>query len=104
MTSFNRDSQSIRATLLFALLASVCTAPMYSQAAKTDPATIEAKNQDQIAADTKKLYQLALELRAEVGKTYKESLSLAVIKKAEEVEKLATSLKSRMSKEAVDGH
>ena len=39
-------------------------------------------------------------LRAEVGKTYKESLSLTVLKKAEQVEKLAKSLKVEMNQEA----
>ena len=56
--------------------------------------------QAQIEADTKKLFQLSAELRAEVGKTYKESLSLTVLKKAEQVEKLAKSLKVEMNQEA----
>jgi hypothetical protein len=56
--------------------------------------------QARIEADTKKLYQLALELRTEVGKTYKQSLSLAVLKKAGELEKLAGKLKSEMDREA----
>ena len=63
-------------------------------------ASPEDLRQAQLEADTKKLYQLAAELRAEVARTYKESLSLSVIKKAEEVEKLAKSLRVRMSKEA----
>jgi len=54
----------------------------------------------QIEAGTKKLFQLSAELRAEVAKTYKESLSLSVLKKAEEIEKLAKSLKVLMSKDA----
>ena len=54
----------------------------------------------QIQADTKRLYQLALELRTEVGKTYKQSLSLTVLKKAEELEKLAKNLRSEMNREA----
>jgi transposase len=62
--------------------------------------TPEEVRQAQIEADTKKLFQLSAELRAEVAKTYKESLSLAVLKKAEEVEKLARSLKVRMNQEA----
>jgi transposase len=62
--------------------------------------TPEEVRQAQIEADTKKLFQLSAELGAEVAKTYKESLSLAVLKKAEEVEKLARSLKVRMNQEA----
>ena len=63
-------------------------------------ATPEELRQAQIEEDTKKLYQLSAELRAEVAKTYKESLSLAVLKKGEEVEKLARSLKELMNQEA----
>ncbi len=39
--------------------------------------------QAKIEADTKKLYQLSAELRAEVAKTYKESLSVRVLEKAQ---------------------
>jgi hypothetical protein len=63
-------------------------------------ASPEELRQAQIEADTKKLYQLSAELRAEVAKTYKESLSLTVLKKAEEIEKLARSLKVLMNQEA----
>jgi hypothetical protein len=63
-------------------------------------ATPEELRQAQIEADTKKLYQLSAELRAEVAKTYKESLSLTVLKKAEEVEKVARNLKVLMDQEA----
>ena len=68
------------------------------------PASPEELRKFQIEADTKKLYQLSAELRAEVAKTYRESLSLTVLKKAEEVEKLAKSLKVLMSKEAASKH
>ena len=50
----------------------------------------------QIAADTEKLYQMAQELKAEVAKSNKDILSIAVVKKADEIEKLAKSLKERM--------
>lgn len=76
------------------------------QVAQPDPAessttlTSSEEPQQGIEADTKRLYDLALELRTEVGKTYKQSLSLAVLKKAQELEKLARSLKSEMDHEA----
>ncbi len=54
--------------------------------------------QAQILADTEKLRKLSQELKAEVDKSSKETLSLAVIKKAQEVEKLAKTLKEEMSK------
>ncbi len=73
-----------------------------SKAAASTTVSPKESEQAEIEADTKKLYQLAAELRAEVAKTYKDSLSLTVIKKAEEVEKLAKNLKMRMNKEAAD--
>lgn len=82
------------------------SAPPVTQVAKHDPAepstipTDPEESQGRIEADTKKLYQLALEFRTEVGKTYKQSLSLAVLKKAEELEKLAKNLKSEMDHQA----
>ncbi|HMG85011.1 MAG TPA: hypothetical protein VK574_04680 [Terracidiphilus sp.] len=63
-------------------------------------ASAEEVRQAQIEEDTKKLYQLSAELRTEVANTYKESLSLTVLKKAEEVEKLARDLKLLMKQEA----
>ncbi len=58
----------------------------------TDP------HQAQIIADTQKLLKLSQELKAEVAKSNKDTLSLTVIKKAEEVEKLAKTLKDELSK------
>ena len=58
----------------------------------TDP------HQAQIIADTQKLLKLSQELKAEVAKSNKDTLSLTVIKKAEEVEKLAKTLKDELNK------
>ena len=68
------------------------TPPAAQPAAPVDP------TQAQIIADTAKLVKLSQELKDEVAKSNKDTLSLAVIKKAEEVEKLAKSLKERMNK------
>ena len=73
-------------------------------ASKAKPATNQAMTpeearQAQFVADSQKLYQLAQELKAEVAKSDKNTLSIAVTKKAEEIEKLAKSLKERMRKE-----
>jgi 5'-deoxynucleotidase YfbR-like HD superfamily hydrolase len=46
--------------------------------------------------DTEKLVQLSNELKDYVGKANEHTLSLDVIKKAEEIEKLAKSVKDRM--------
>jgi hypothetical protein len=60
------------------------------------PMTPAEARRAQLMADTQKLYQLTQELKAEVAKSNKDTLSIAVIKKAEEVERLAKSLKEKM--------
>ena len=52
--------------------------------------------QKKLAADTDKLLALAKELKQQVDKTNKDVLSVNVVKKAEEIEKLARSVKSQM--------
>ncbi len=54
----------------------------------------EQKRAD-LLADTEKLYQLTQELKAEVAKSNKDTLSVSVVKKAQEVERLAKSIKER---------
>jgi len=49
----------------------------------------------ELLADTEKLYQLTQELKAEVAKSNKDTLSVSVVKKAQEVERLAKSIKER---------
>ena len=66
---------------------------------KAGPMSAEEQQQAQLVADTNKLYQLAQELKVEVAKSNKDTLSISVIKKATEVEKLARSLKERMRKQ-----
>ncbi|HET9282850.1 MAG TPA: hypothetical protein VFR24_12905 [Candidatus Angelobacter sp.] len=58
------------------------------------------KRQQDIRDETDKLFQLATELKAAVDKTNENMLSLDVIKKAEQVEKLAKKVKENM-REAV---
>ena len=58
------------------------------------------KRQQDIRDDTDKLFQLATELKAAVDKSNEHLLSLDVVKKADEVEKLAKKVKEKM-KEAV---
>jgi hypothetical protein len=59
-----------------------------------DPASIERKRQ--ITDDSARLLKLASDLKAEVDKTSKDTLSLGVIRKAEEIEKLAHNVKEKM--------
>ena len=52
--------------------------------------------QKQLVADTERLLNLANELKTEVDKSNKDTLSLDVIKKADEIEKLAHTVKEKM--------
>ena len=52
--------------------------------------------QADLKRDTEKLFKLATELKEAVDKTSESTLSLDVIKKAEEIEKLAHSVKDKM--------
>ena len=58
------------------------------------------KRQQDIRNDTDKLFQLATELKAAVDKSNENLLSLEVVRKAEDVEKLAKKVKEKM-KESV---
>jgi len=52
--------------------------------------------QKQLVADTQKLVSLANELQADVQKSNKDTLSVDVIRKADEIEKLAKSVRDKM--------
>lgn len=54
------------------------------------------ERQRKLQVDTDKLLELATDLKQEVDKTDKNVLSVDVIKKAEQIEKLAHSVKERM--------
>ena len=55
-----------------------------------------AERQAILKADTDKLLKLAVELKDSVDKSNENVLSLEVVKKAEEIEKLAHSVKDKM--------
>jgi len=57
-------------------------------------ANVERKKQ--ISDDSAKLLKLATELKSEVEKTNKDTLSVGVIRKADEIEKLAHNVKEKM--------
>ena len=54
------------------------------------------ERQKQIVADTAHLLQLAQKLNDEVSKTNQNMLSIPVVKEAEEIEKLAKTIKDKM--------
>jgi hypothetical protein len=63
---------------------------------KIDPKTVLESNQKDIKKSVEKLYQLASELKAEVEKTDAvKVLSMVMLKKTEEIEKLAKEIRSR---------
>ncbi len=54
------------------------------------------QRQQDIRKDTAKLLELATELKQEVDRSNENMLSMGVVKKAEEIEKLAKSVKNKM--------
>ncbi len=67
-----------------------------SNAPKVDTKAILEANQKDIKKNVERLYQLASELKAEVENTDSAKvLSLAMLKKTEEIEKLAKEIRSR---------
>ena len=55
-----------------------------------------AERKKQLSDESAKLLTLAMALKAEVDKTNKDMLSLNVIRKADEIEKLAHNVKEKM--------
>jgi hypothetical protein len=66
------------------------------QTRKQDFVAANEERKKQIADDTTKLLKLAADLKAEVDKTNKDTLSLNVIRKADEIERLAHNVKEKM--------
>lgn len=113
LSVFGRKALCLVATLL---VAAACTAqegkPSGDTAKATAPAAVDSKapqaqdakpasgatndRKKQIADESAELLNMALALKAEVDKTTKDTLSLNVIKKADQIEKLAKSVKDKM--------
>jgi hypothetical protein len=74
-----------------------------ANARQADYSTANAERKKQIADDSAKLLKLATDLKAEVDKTSKDTLSLNVIRKADEIERLAHSVKEKMKLTAGGG-
>jgi hypothetical protein len=61
-----------------------------------DPKMIDKQNQAQIRLEVQKLYEMVGELKEQIDKTDANStLSLSVVKKAQQIEKLAKQIKDR---------
>ena len=71
-----------------------------NQPAGPNPAKLEQMREDdrrkRLLADTAKLVELSNELKTDVENTSKDQLSLDVVRKAAEIEKLAHDVKERM--------
>jgi hypothetical protein len=70
--------------------------PPEKQPAPQAAPTPGAEHKRQISDDSAKLLTLAMALKAEVDKTNKDMLSLDVIRKADEIEKLAHNVRDKM--------
>ena len=72
------------------------TGPMDEHRAQQQAKLQNNDRQKRLVADTDKLLALATDLKEQVDKSTKDTLSVDVIKKADEIEKLAHSVKERM--------
>jgi len=68
----------------------------HGQAKKQNVDTASTERKRQITDDSSRLLKLANDLKAEVDKTSKDTLSLGVIRKADEIERLAHNVKEEM--------
>lgn len=57
---------------------------------------LNKQRHEELRRDTDKLLQLATELKLDVDKSNEQTLSLEVIKKAEQIEKLSKSVQKKM--------
>ena len=69
---------------------------MVGRAEEKQVIVFNTERQRRLVADTDKLLALATELKLDVEKTDKNILSVDVVKKADEIERLAKSVKDRM--------
>ena len=69
---------------------------MHEKMVRDQKKALNKKRQADLRKDMDKLYQLASELKAMVDKTDENILSVDVIKKTEEIEKLSKDIRSKM--------
>ena len=95
----------MRGPVFAVLLTAVCFVRGNGQLAiKAEPQTVAAQSSTgtgsaldtQNAENTDRLYHLALELKAELEKSGKDTLSVAALKKAAEIERLARTLRKTL--------
>jgi hypothetical protein len=72
------------------------TPPTWSNPDEERAKAIEDDRRKRLAADVDRLVSLTNELKSDIDKTTKDQLSLEVIKKAQEIEKLAHDVQNRL--------
>jgi len=73
------------------------TSPSESQSQRQERVR-NASQRKQLKADAERLLKLATDLKAEVDKTTKDTMSVDVIRKADEIEKLARGIEQQMKR------
>ena len=93
---FAQDSHPVAAQT--AVSSSAETKPQSNASGVKTPKadTAESTHRKQISDESTQLLAMALSLKAEVDKTNKDTLSLKVIRKADEIERLAKTVKERI--------
>lgn len=70
-------------------------APELDEPTRLDPKTIASENQKKLRVDVSRLYEMAADLKSEVERTdATATLSVSLIKKAQEIEKLAKQVRN----------
>lgn len=99
-TGWHRCRFSVGAAIALLAVALPCSgqnpAPVTAQPVPAASLSAKEARDAKIVADAEKLYQLALDLKVEVDKSNKDTVSLTVAKRAAELEKLAKTLKQEM--------
>lgn len=86
----------VAAPLALALVLGAAQPKQETPAAKAVPAAADSPRHKQLTDDSAQLLALAVALKTEVDKTNKDTLSIAVVRKADEIEKLAHRLREQI--------
>jgi hypothetical protein len=73
------------------------------QSPPSPPSPPDSQRRKQISTESTQLLAMAVELKAEVDKTNKDTLSMNVIRKADAIEKLAKTVKEKMKQSSGPG-
>ncbi|WP_263358010.1 hypothetical protein [Acidicapsa ligni] len=88
--------------VMVSLPVGISQAAVQASVAPVPALTESQKKQAELAADTSQLQVLATELKAEMDKSTKDTLSLSVMRKADEIERLARKIRMEMKVSSAD--